>query len=216
MIEISLDQEDAIKKLESTFKYLKDSNKAGYAISTALNKSMRAARKIAIELLQSQYSMPKDEARKHMIVRKATPSDFWAELCASGKGSRLINFQDGLNRKGVYVKLMGQRIHLRHMFIARTGSGFFSVFGRGYQRNYNPVFRKKRVRGFGYKRTWYFGKTKTIKPDLPIVSLRTISPYKGIVMDVVNRAVSEKTMNTLNKTIDKQIKNVLLGKAWDA
>lgn len=102
----------------------------GQAAARTLNRTAITVRAEAARLIGRTYNMKITAAKGQMEIRRATQYDLRAIISVSGRPIPLIEFDARQIRRGVSVKVKGERKMVTHAFLATMRSGHQGVFVR--------------------------------------------------------------------------------------
>lgn len=196
-IGITIKTEAAISTLRNEFKDLSKAQQ-NKALARTINEVISKAKVHAAKEMKLKYNTSSKNIKATMRLSKANSKRFLAQIRISGKPLPLIAFSARKTRKGVSVKVMGNRRIIRSAFIATMGSGHTGVFARG--KYVNRVFQ--------------FRDSKRLKPrgnDLPIDELVSMSPFGMITSNSVSGSVADKMERDFSPVFLKQLLTVRRG-----
>lgn len=184
-IDISSNLKDVSARVEGLTKSIEDK-----ATVSALNRTATTVRAAAVREIRQEYPGLKAGAiREKLKILRANRGRLMSTVTLRGSRIALIEFSPRQTKKGVSVRIKGQRKLIPHAFITTMKSGLKSVFVRAQNsKPYNPVFRHgkgSRLRSSG--------------PDLPIAELMSLSLPRAFVNRKVQGVLKRLARETFIK-----------------
>lgn len=189
---IKVDTTQAIRDLKRGFSFM---NKTDFntAVARAMNRSVAKGRTAASQGIRKHYKIKAGDLKKTMSVNRANVSRLKAALELKGAPIAISKFGASKRKKGVSVRVSGQRKLIRGAFMARTKSGHLGVFARGSYTKRGFKFRKRRTKS-GTEFRMVNGRPVPVNsPDTPITELKTLSTPVMFGQSKVNEPVQHIT-----------------------
>jgi len=184
-VDISSNMKEISERITGLTKAIEDK-----ATVSALNRTATTVRAAAVREIRAEYPGLKAGAvREQLKILRANRGRLMSTVTLRGSRIALIEFSPRQTKKGVTVRIKGQRKLIPHAFIATMKSGLQSVFVRAQtSKSANVIFRHgkgSRVRKSG--------------PDLPIAELRSISLPRAFVNNKVQTVLKRLARETFIK-----------------
>jgi hypothetical protein len=166
------------------------------ATVAALNRTATTVRAAGVREIRKEYpGLRAGAIRDELKILRANRGRLMATVSLRGSRIALIEFSPRQTKKGVSVRIKGQRKLIPHAFIATMDSGLKSVFVRAYSsKRFNAEFRYgkgSRVRSSG--------------PDTPIAELMSISLPRAFVNKKVQAALKLLARETFIKNFRAEL-----------
>lgn len=168
------------------------------AVVRALNRTLTTVRAAAQREIRKEYpGLRAGTVREELKIRRATRAVMNAKITVQGRRMPLIDFAASQTRRGVSVRIKGQRKRVDHAFITTLKSGHKGVFVRapnskaqGSRMNFRiGVGSRLRKRGH----------------DLPIAELTSIGLPRAFNNQKVQQALNSLARSTFLKNLQAEI-----------
>lgn len=184
------------------------------AASRALNTLQGQATVAGFRKIAEIYGVGPRTTEKYASVELAAPGNLQATITVKGRGYPLVAFNPIPTKRGVSVKIKGQRITFPGTFLAQMPNGHLGVFARGAygSKSRRPLQQTGSIgrftlgRGVRVKKANKWGNT-----ELPINELFTFSPGDTFSNEDVTDAMMDRVDEQAGPVFERELAAVRRG-----